>query len=309
VLIGELSRRDLARRLRGDGVHLITGAFTSRVRASLPHFVDEFAAMYADYGIEDPPGIDDVRLQVAAPSWPRRFIAPQVMVCVDSGPTFGPLPAYRAYTTFETSLNWGAALSDIAPMILHAAVLERDGRGLILPAPSSSGKSTLCAALSWRGWRLLSDEMAIFDISNGRLRPNPRPVSLKNKAVDVIRSFDPRAQMSRIYTGTPKGNIGYMRPPPEAVARASETAIPSLVVSPNYVEDSTASLVRLERVRGFELLTDNAVNYSSMLKNGFDILTDIVERCGIYRITYSDLDAAIELIDRLHRDSEQVALS
>src|SRR4029450_8545706 len=121
------------------------------------HFVDEFAAMYADYRIEDPPGIDDVRLQVAAPSWPRRFIGRQIMGRVDSGRRFGPVAAERAYTTFEASLNWGAALSDVAPMILHAAVLERDGRGLILPAPSSSGKSTLCAALSWRGWRLLSD--------------------------------------------------------------------------------------------------------------------------------------------------------
>ena len=309
MLIGELSGRDLAKRLRSDGVHLITGAFTTRIRACLPTFVRDFAAMYADYPMDVPPGIDDVRLRIAIPAWPPWFVSPQAQLCVDAGPTFAPVPADRAFTVFETSLNWGAALSDIAPMILHAAVLERDGRGLILPAPTSSGKSTLCAALAWRGWRLLSDEMAIFDLGNGRLRPNPRPVSLKNKAVDVISSFEPRAQMSRIYHGTPKGDIGYMRPPPGAVSRAQETAIPSLVVSPNYREGSTASLARLDLVQGFELLTGTAVNYSSMLKTGFDILTDIAERCGIYRLTYADLDAAIDLIDRLHRDSAQVPLS
>jgi predicted ATPase len=30
---------------------------------------------------------------------------------------------------------------------------------VILPAPPGSGKSTLCAALVTRGWRLLSDEL------------------------------------------------------------------------------------------------------------------------------------------------------
>jgi HprK-related kinase A len=309
VLIGEFSRRELARRLHRDGVHFITGVFTIHVRTSLADFIDDFAAMYADYPIEDPPGIDDVSLRVAAPFWPPKFITSKAQIRVEAGPTFEPVPADRAFATFEGSLNWSVALSNITPMILHAAVLERDGRALLLPAPSSSGKSTLCAALAWRGWRLLSDEMTIFGFEDGRLRPNPRPVSLKNKAVDVISAFEPRAHMSRIYRGTPKGDIGYMRPPPGAISRAQETAASGLVVSPNYAESSTTNLVRLERVKGFELLTQNAVNYSSMLKTGFDILTGIVERCGIYRLTYSSLDEAVEVINRLHRDSAPIAIT
>jgi HprK-related kinase A len=188
-------------------------------------------------------------------------------------------------------------------MFLHAAVLERDGRALILPAPSSSGKSTLCAALAWRGWRLFSDEMAVFSFEDGRLRPNPRPVSLKNNAVDVIAAFEPKAHMSRIYRGTPKGDIGFMRPPPDAVARAQEFAMAGLVVTPKFTEGAAANLVRLDKVEAFRLLTNNAVNYSSMLQAGFEMVTGIVERCGAYQMTYSSLDAAVGMIDRLHRES------
>lgn len=303
MLIAELPRHELARRLRADGVHLVTGAFTVHVRASLSGFIDEFTDMYGDFPVEDPPGIDDVRLRLEGPSLLRRFVAPQARIWRDGRQLLGKAPAYRAFTLFETALNWSLALSDVAPMFLHAAVLERDGRALVMPAASGSGKSTLAAALAWRGWRLFSDESATFCLQTGRLRPNPRPISLKNNAISVIAGFEPRAHMSRIYQGTPKGDIAFVRPPREAVARAQEVAVAGLVVAPTYAPGAAANLVRLDRTEAFKLLTDNAVNYSSMLQTGFEILTGIAGRCGFYRLTYSNLDEAINLVDRLHRES------
>jgi hypothetical protein len=303
VLIGDIPGHELARRLRREGVHLVTGAVTTHVRAALPRFVAEFADMYADYPVEDPPGIDDARVRIAAPSLLRRYFAPQAKAWLEGKHIFGPVPAHRAFTNFETTLNWSIALSDVAPMFMHAAVLERDGRALVMPAASGSGKSTLCGALACRGWRLFSDEMAIFCFETGRLRPNPRPVSLKNNSIGVIAGFEPRAHMSRIYHGTPKGDIAFMRPPREAVTRSQETAVAGLVVTPVYTEGAAASLASMERAEGFQLLTDNAINYSSMLQAGFEMLAGIADRCGFYRLTYSNLDEAIQLIDRLHAES------
>lgn len=306
MLIRDFPRRELARRLRGDGLHLVTGAYTVHVRASLSTFVDDFADMYGDFPVEEPPGIDDARLDVAAPGVLRRLFAPKATVWRDRDQLMGRVPAYRAFTLFETSLNWSIALSDVAPMFLHAAVLERDGRALIMPAASGSGKSTLCAALAFRGWRLFSDESATFCFESGRLRPNPRPISLKNNAIGIIARFEPGAHMSRTFHGTPKGDIAFVRPPHEAVERAQELAGPSLVVAPNYLPGTSGDLVPLDRTAGFQLLTDNAVNYSSMLQTGFEMLTGIVERCGVYRLTYSNLDEAIGLLDRLHRQPRSI---
>lgn len=303
MLIGDISRAELRSRLHGAGVHLVTGAFTIHVRAELRHFVDEFAEMYADFTVEEPPGIDDASVRVAAASGWRWRSGAQAMAWIANEPAFGPVPADLAYTVFETALNWCIALSDVAPMFLHAAVLERDGRALILPAPSASGKSTLCAALAWRGWRLFSDEMAIFDFDSGDLRPNPRPVSLKNAAIDVVRAIEPRASISRTYRGTPKGDVAYMRPPATAVTRALETAAPSLVVTPKYVAGAPTEIVRLQGREAFELLTANSVNYATMLRWGFDRIVGTVERCIVCRMTYSDLDAATVALDRLHREA------
>ena len=302
MLIHEIPRAILLSRLQGEGIHLVTGAFTIHLKIGLAHLVDDFAMMYADYPIEDPPRIDYARVRIAPRSLLRRYVCPHAHAWVNGQEPFDPVPAERAYTLLESAFNWIVATDDFAPLVLHSAVLERGGLALLMPAPTGSGKSTLCAALAWRGWRLLSDEMALFSLRNGRLLANPRPVSLKNKAVGVIRSFEPDACLTRVFRGTPKGDIAYMRAPPGSIARADETAIPSLVIAPAYVAGSATIIKPMSKVEGFRLLTDNAVNYSSVLKPGFDIVTGLVENCRFYTLTYSNLAEATELIGNLQSE-------
>lgn len=299
MLIGDIPRTQLALRLRSEGIHLDSGAFTTELWIDCPHLVDEFAEAYARYPVEDPPGIDDARVRIGPPSRWRRYFGRQAAAWAEDI-VFDPVELAHAFTLLESALNWGVAATAVSPLVIHSAVLERGGRALIMPAPSGSGKSTLCAALAWRGWRLLSDEMAVFCFENGHLRPNPRPVSLKNNAIDLIRAFEPAARFSRTYRGTYKGDISYMEPPPEAIGRAREMAVPAFVVGPIYREGATAALKRLDKAEGFRWLADNSVNYLSMLRPGFEMLTGVVERCGLYLLTYSNLDDAIALVDDLY---------
>lgn len=299
MLVGDIPREVLAGRLRREGVHLDTGAFTTHLQIALRDLVDEFAEMYAPYPIEDPPGIDDACVRVVPGSVLSRLWRPVACASADAQP-IEPVPKERAFTAMETAFNWAVASSEVAPMIVHSAVLERDGRALLMPAPSGSGKSTLSAALSWRGWRLLSDEMAIFSFEDGNVYPNPRPVSLKNQAIGTIAAFEPGARFSRVYRGTLKGDVAYMQPPTGAIARAHEPAAPGLVVAPVYVKGAATTLRELDRSDGFRWLVDSSLNYASLLRAGFDMMTRIVEQSGLYSLTYSDLDSAIEVINRLH---------
>ena len=140
-----------------------------------------------------------------------------------------------------------------------------------------------------------------FASKAAELRANPRPISLKNRAVEVITAFEPQARFTRIYVGTNKGDVAYMRPPADAVARATEGAGPGLIIAPVYRQGAPATVREMDRAAGFRWLVDNAVNYSSMLRPGFELLTSFVERCALYSLTYSNLDEAIELINRLHQ--------
>jgi HprK-related kinase A len=80
----------------------------------------------------------------------------------------------------EWGMNWCIASHMHYYLMLHAAVLERDGHALIMPGDPGAGKSTLTAALMLDGWRLLSDEIALIDRNDGLLYGLARPVSLKN---------------------------------------------------------------------------------------------------------------------------------
>lgn len=302
MLVADLSRDALARRLRGEGIHLNTGAFTVHLQITLPRLVDEFAEMYAPYPLDDPPGIHDATVRICAPSVLRHYFRPMARVWANGQPLFELTPLDRAFTALESSLNWSVAAVEFAPLVIHSAAVERDGLALIMPAPSGSGKSTLSAALALRGWRLLSDEMAVFSFEDERIHPNPRPISLKNEGIDIISAFEPQARFTRTYRGTPKGNVAYMRAPAEAIARAHEPARPRLVIIPSFQKGARATLRTLDKAEAFQWLIDSTVNYSSKLRVGFDAVARIVGQCELFTFAYSDLDEAVAAINRLYRE-------
>ena len=56
---------------------------------------------------------------------------------------------------------------------LHAAALEKDGRGLLLVAASDSGKSTQALGLVRAGWRYLSDDSVLLRRAAGAIEAMP----------------------------------------------------------------------------------------------------------------------------------------
>jgi hypothetical protein len=65
-------------------------------------------------------------------------------------------------------------------LFVHAGVVSWQGRAIVLPGPSYTGKSTLVAALLRAGATYYSDEFAVFD-RRGRVHPFPRPLSLREQ--------------------------------------------------------------------------------------------------------------------------------
>jgi len=71
-------------------------------------------------------------------------------------------------------------LAEHSPKIfLHAGVVEWQGKLLVFPAKSFSGKSTLINAMCRAGARYYSDEFAVMDPSDGRIQSFPRRLSLR----------------------------------------------------------------------------------------------------------------------------------
>ena len=64
-------------------------------------------------------------------------------------------------------------------ILIHGAAVSKDGMGLIFPASSSSGKTTLAARLVMEGWDFLSDDLAAVDPGTGSMAPLPRSLGIR----------------------------------------------------------------------------------------------------------------------------------
>jgi HprK-related kinase A len=166
-------------------------------------------------------------------------------------------PTRRQLACLEWGLNWCVSSHCHQYLIIHAASVERNGAALILPGPPGSGKSTLCAGLVTRGWRLLSDELTLLEFPTGNIVPLPRPVSLKNASIDAIRRFAPNAKLGPPVHDTVKGSVAHMKPPTESVHRATEVARPRWIVLPRYEHGAAVQLTALSKARAFMHLADN----------------------------------------------------
>lgn len=299
LTVSALAPGELRRRLAGPGILLQTGSFVTRLRSDIGHVADGVGLLYADYPLREQPGFADFYVHMAHSRGVRRFIGRQVIFNHDGHAPFKPLPVDQAFPMFEWSMNWCVSSRAHDWLVIHAAVVERDGCAVILPAPPGSGKSTLCAALVSRGWRLLSDELTMVRLADGRIEPLPRPISLKNASIGVIREYAPGAVFSRSVNDTNKGTVAHVKPPADSVARAGETARAAWIVFPKYVAGAAPVFERLPQARAFMQVADNAFNYSLLGARGFEALGRLIDGSASYRFSYGQLDDAMAAFERL----------
>ena len=265
--------------------------FVVRISSTIPLVAEGLQCLYANHELlTDTNVFADFQVSV---TYGKRVPKPQCVFKIDDFEPFTPLAADEAFAFFEWGLNWCVTSYLHTWLTIHSAVLERNGRALILPAPPGSGKSTLCASLLLNGWRLLSDEMTLLDPGNGLVTPFPRPVSLKNQSIDIIRNRDKNVVIGPVAFDTLKGNVAHMRAPVESLHRANEKALPGWVIFPKYVPNAPAQLTPRGKATSFMQLAENSFNQSAHGRSGFDALTRLIDQSDCYDFSYGHLDEAM----------------
>ena len=291
--VSALTASELRSRLKEAGIFIQIGAFVVHVQTSIRSVAKGISLLYADYSLDEDAGFADFHVRLIPPGNLRRWIRPQVLFSFDGRIPFKPLPLDQAFPMLEWGMNWCVSGHAHQYLILHAAVMEKQGGAVIMPAPPGAGKSTLCAALVNREWRLLSDELALIDKADNALVPLCRPVSLKNESIPVIRKFEPDAVLSREVRDTMKGTVAHMKPPAESVAQSHATARPAWIVFPKYESGAATRLEPQPKARAFMRVVESAFNYSLLGPQGFQMMANLVNACDCYEFTYSNLDEAV----------------
>ncbi len=291
--LSDLSDGDIRQALH-RGLTLRIEPFSVYLQTDIHQIIPELKRNYGTRDIQLSEGFADFKVSLKRPRTFRRWLQPQVEFYQDFFSPFKPLPFNQAYPMFEWGLNWCVASQSHQYVLLHAAVLAKGDHAVILPAPPGSGKSTLCAALSTRGWRLFSDELTLIDPTTGEVVPLPRPVNLKNNSIDVMRRYAPDASFGPRFNDTHKGDVCYMRPTEQAIDDALVRAKPAWVILPKYKPDADLTLTPMGRPQALAALAENAFNYEQLGADSFDTLAQVVDGCACYSLEYSRLDEAIQ---------------
>jgi HprK-related kinase A len=212
------------------------------------------------------------------------------------------MPAVQALAVLEWGINLVIALRSHCYLMLHAAVVERGGHTLLLPAAPGYGKTTLCTGLALRGWRLFSDEFGLLRPGGIEVTPAPRPMALKNQSIEVIRQFAPAAHIGPAIPGTRKGTVAHVRPPADSVVNAAQCAPARWIVYPRWQADARCSLLEISPAESFMLLATNAFNYELLGERGFDTVRRLIAATRSFRLVYSNLDEAVDTLTQLTDD-------
>jgi HprK-related kinase A len=300
-MVAELTEAALSRALEGSGLPISVGPIEVRIHSPLASVRAYLASHYTRFPVAETNGAH-FSVDVLSPGGVRRFVGRQAVFESDGHRPYHPVPEPMAAAVFEWGFNWCMANRMSHLLAVHSAVVARGDAAALLPAPPESGKSTLCAALVSAGWRLSSDEFALIDVHDGRIRTLPRPISLKEQSIGLIASRWRDACFSPEVTDLEGTRIRYLRPPDDSIAKARSTARPRWVIVPRYEAGSPTRLEPLTRARVLSHLADSSYNFSDFGAAGFECLRSVADQATGYTLTYSRLDEALDLFDRLERD-------
>jgi HprK-related kinase A len=276
------------------GVQVAIGPFLVRVRSELDGVTDYLRTFYNGFPFAES---EDAHfdLAVVGGRGPRRWFRSQAIAVINGQRPFFPLPASVAGAVFEWGLNWAVGRYAQRWVVLHAAVVERGGRAMILPAAPGSGKSTFAAALGYAGWRFLSDEFALVDPATGEVWP----ISLKDQSIEVIARWRPGVVFGPEGMDVNGARFRHARPTDESIRRAAEPARPAWVVVPRWLAGRPTSIEPLAKARALVRMADQSFNYNYLGSHGFRVLDDLVRAADCYTLEYSDLDDAVARIEAM----------
>ncbi|MFO0121795.1 MAG: HprK-related kinase A, partial [Inhella sp.] len=287
-------------RLFGAGLCLRFGPFVLRLRAPSTAIAEHLFCLYGRHPLAGRDDFVDFDLLVER-RW-RPHGGWQLSFVCDGERPFAAMPLAHGNPLLEWAMNWCIASQVKHSVLIHAAVLARNGQALVLPAPPGSGTRTLCAALMFRGWRLLTDELALLSLDGSlRLWPLVRGVSLKNRSIDLIRDFDPRARFTAVTHDTVKGSIAHLQPLREHVAAMDEPASPAWVVFPQFQAGADTAITPLPRPSALLDLMGQSFHAEPLGLPAFRALTGLLAQSTCHHVAYGSLDAALAAIEQLTR--------
>ena len=281
--------------LRTDTLGVRIGEVDVTVRSCHERVLDDFAGLYEGF----PNLIDTDRPGIAVEVRRARSFRKSCRV-FGEGEAIGPsVRADEALPFVEWGINYSLIARRTDYLQVHAAVLSRHGHGVLFAAQSGSGKSTLAAGLIARGWKYLSDEIALVDPRTLYVHPFPKALCVKSGAFAEVRNLDLPFCGKRYYVKGAKGQVAYVNPLCLGADAIGKPCPVRYVILPRYVPGGAASLLRISQAQAAFELARNGMNRGAFRARAVSLFTEIAQGSQCFSLRTGPLAETGALLDAL----------
>jgi hypothetical protein len=169
---------------------------------------------------------------------------------------------------------------------------------ILLPGAQGSGKSSLTAALSHRGYRYFTDEVALIERDTLEVPPMPLSLCVKSTGWDLMARYYPGVATVPTHRRMDSKIVRYL-PPPSGAAHGASRPV-SHIIFPRYAADAETDLQLLARTEALRRLMEECLAISQRLtKENVFQLVKWLAHIDCYALTFSSLDQAVSRIEQL----------
>lgn len=211
----------------------------------------------------------------------------------------------------KTLLAQAASESGEYVLQLHAGVISNGESCVLFPAAPGSGKTTLSAAMMHAGYQYFSDEVALLEGAELKVRPVPISLSVKRGAREILASRFPVLRESWQHLREDCETVTYLSPRPEAMRYDRELSYPvAWVVFPKYEPGVETRLVALDRAEAVARLAKEILVVGKRLDAALvGRLVRWIQAVECFELPNSSLDEAVECVRGLMEAASPLSAS
>ncbi|MBX2867070.1 MAG: hypothetical protein KTR18_00225 [Acidiferrobacterales bacterium] len=178
-------------------------------------------------------------------------------------------------------------------LAIHAGLVSRRGKSLLIPAESGSGKTSVTAWLTSMGWCYHTDELVLIDLQHGDHHAFSRPLNVKAKGLIAIQELVDNQIVSADSRRVARQAAGISMILPSIFSRnkpvEEQQSIPPIgtIIFPKYSTAEPPHLSRLSAAAaGLELMRSNVIA-RNLPGHGFRDVANLVKKTPAYSLRYS----------------------